>query len=115
MNVSKIIDKFYTDKIGIEIVCGDIENTNIENAYVCDLLSEVMAHVGKAGMWITVQSHSNIVAVAAITGIKCILLVNGREYNSDTIDKAKEEGIVLLKSKKDAFTLSGKMYEMLQC
>jgi len=102
------------EKTECEIVSGETGSVEINQGYACDLLSEVMATGSKSDIWITVQSHSNIVAVAAITGIKCIILANGRDYNDDTFSKAKNEGIVLLKSKLDTFTISGIIYEMLQ-
>ncbi len=100
--------------IDCEIVSGNTGNVEINRGYACDLLSEVMATGSKSDLWITVQSHSNIVAVSVITGIKCIILANGRDYNEDTLSKAKTEGTILLKSKMDTFTLSGIIYEMLQ-
>jgi len=96
------------------IISGNPDKVEILNGITCDLLSEVMAISGKAEIWITVQSHSNIVAVAVITGIKCIILSNGREFSEDTLKKAAEEKIILISTKKGAFEVSGKIYEMLQ-
>ncbi len=108
MLLEKIIES-----IDLEIVAGDADGKEIIKGYTSDLLSEVMAS-GNSDIWITVQSHSNIVAVATIIGVKAIILVNGREYTQDTMDKAKEEGICLLKSKQNAFDITGKIYAMLQ-
>ena len=45
--------------------------------YVCDLLSWVMAH-GEEGMaWVTVQTHLNVVAVAALAEMACVILPEG--------------------------------------
>lgn len=108
MLLEKIIEN-----IDAEICFGEYEGKEIKKGYTSDLLSEVMSS-GHSDIWITVQSHSNIVAVATIIGVKAIVLVNGREYTQDTIDKAKEEGVCLLKSKQNAFDITGKIYAMLQ-
>lgn len=108
MHLKRIIDDF-----NLELVTGDPQEIEIVKGYTSDLLSEVMS-IGNADIWITVQSHSNIVAVATIIGVKAIALVNGREYSQDSVDKAKQEGICLLKTKENAFVLSGKIYAMLQ-
>ena|SRR6056297_973959 len=108
MLLEKIIES-----IDLELVTGKVKEKEIKKGYTSDLLSEVMAS-GNSDIWITVQSHSNIVAVATIIGVKAIVLVNGREYTQDTMDKAKEEGICLLKSKQNAFVITGKLYAMLQ-
>ena len=108
MLLEKIIEN-----LDVEIMVGEYEGKEIQKGYTSDLLSEVMSS-GNSDIWITVQSHSNIVAVATIIGVKAIVLVNGREYTKDTIDKAKEEGICLLRSKQNAFVITGKIYAMLQ-
>jgi len=108
MLLKKIIEN-----LDLECVTDVVEDLQIEKGYTSDLLSEVMAS-GNSDIWITVQSHSNIVAVATIIGVKAIVLVNGRDYSQDTMDKAKEEGICLLKSNQDAFVITGKIYAMLQ-
>ncbi|HOO33530.1 MAG TPA: iron-sulfur binding hydrogenase [Thermotogota bacterium] len=101
------------ENIDAKVICGDPTDVEIKSGYTSDLLSEVMA-CGNADLWITVQSHSNIVAVATIIGVKCIFLVNGREYSQDTINKAEQENIVLVTSKENAFQLTGKIHAMLQ-
>ncbi|HRW35030.1 MAG TPA: iron-sulfur binding hydrogenase [Thermotogota bacterium] len=108
MLLEKIIEN-----IDLEIISEDNQDKEIKTGYTSDLLSEVMSS-GGSDLWITVQSHSNIVAVATIIGVKAIVLVNGRDYSQDTIEKAKEEGICLLKSKQNAFDITGKIYAMLQ-
>ena len=42
--------------------------------YTCDLLSWVMAH-GEEGMaWVTVQTHMNVIAVAVLSEMACVIL-----------------------------------------
>jgi serine kinase of HPr protein (carbohydrate metabolism regulator) len=47
-----------------------------------------------------------------MVGIKAIVLCEGLEYSPDTIEKAKEEGISLLKSNESSFVVSGKIYSL---
>ncbi|HNR63626.1 MAG TPA: iron-sulfur binding hydrogenase [Thermotogota bacterium] len=102
------------ERISGTVVTGDPESLEVSQGITCDLLSEVMSHNGKADLWITVQSHSNIVAVALIVGVKAIILANGRDYNADTVQKARDENVLLVKSPLGGFELSGIFYEMLQ-
>jgi hypothetical protein len=108
MQLTKILES-----VEAQLICGNPDDVEVKTGYTSDLLSEVMA-CGNADLWITVQSHSNIVAVATIIGVKCIFLVNGREYSQDTINKAEQENIVLLTSHENAYELTGKIYAMLQ-
>lgn len=80
--------------------------------YCGDLLSDAMANAPRAGIWLTVQSHQNIVAVAVLKELAAIVLVNGRKPDPETIVKAEEESIPLLLSPRSAFNVAGRMYEL---
>jgi len=88
-----------------------IPEKEIESGYACDLLSWVMAH-GKPGMaWITVQTHMNVVAVAALHEMSCVVLPENGKAAPDVLSKAEEEGIAVLSSPLSAFELAGVMYQ----
>jgi len=82
----------------------------ISAGYCGDLLSDVMANAKKGGVWLTIQSHQNIVAVAALRELAAIVLVNGRAPDEDTKAKAEEEGIPILVSPLSSYALGGKLY-----
>jgi predicted transcriptional regulator len=75
-------------------------------------LSNVIAYSKKGDVWLTIQVHSNIVAVAVLKELAAIIIVQGREPADDTIQKAKEESIPILISKLSTFELVGKLYEL---
>jgi predicted transcriptional regulator len=80
--------------------------------YCGDLLSDVMANAKRGGVWLTIQSHQNIVAVAALRELAAIVLVNGRTPDEETKAKAEEEGIPILLSPLSSYALAGKLYEL---
>jgi len=84
----------------------------ISGVYIGDLLSDVMANAKGGYVWITVQVHPNIVAVASLKDICAIILVSGREPESDTIAKASSENIAVLSSNLLGFELAGRLYEL---
>lgn len=90
----------------LEIIHANDLSVEIENGYIGDLLSDVMGHAPSASVWITVQSHMNIIAVASITGIRAIILCNGLEFEETTIEKAKQNNITLLSSNLASFKTS---------
>jgi predicted transcriptional regulator len=99
--------------LGMEIAAGEKGlDREAEGGYCGDLLSDAMANAPRAGVWLTVQSHQNIVAVAILRELAAIVLVNGRKPDPDTIRKAEEESIPLLLSPASAFELGGRMYEL---
>ena len=82
-----------------EITCG----------YTCDLLSWVMAH-GEEGMaWVTVQTHLNVVAVAALSEMACVVLPEDIVMEPESLEKAESEGLCVLSSPLTAFEICGRM------
>lgn len=85
---------------------------DIEGGYVSDLLSDVIANSQKNDLWITLQVHKNIVAVATLKELAGICVIGGKLPAEDTVSKAEEEGVVLLSSGLSAFELAGRLYDM---
>ncbi len=92
--------------IGAENKTPQVADSEISCGYTCDLLSWVMAK-GKAGCaWVTVQTHMNVVAVASLHDMACIICPEGIEPEEDSVNKAADEGIAVLKSPKTSVVLS---------
>ncbi len=85
----------------------------IEGGYVSDLLSDVIAGAKEGDLWMTLQIHQNIVAVASLKDLAGIILVRGAEPAEDTLQKAVEENIPLFTADLPAFELAGRIYEMI--
>lgn len=97
---------------GLEVKTGrDQLQQEVTGGYAGDLLSDVMAHSARGNVWITIQTHPNIVAVASLRDLAAIILAGGREPDPETLKKAAEEGIPLLISLLPAFELIGRLYQ----
>lgn len=86
---------------------------DVTGGYVSDLLSDVMANSKDGNLWITLQTHINIVAVASLKNLSGIVIVNGRTPDSETVNKANSENIPLLLTDKSAFKVAGELYQLL--
>lgn len=100
-------------QLALEVKAGaeklDVEVTG---GYVCDLLSYVMAN-GKAGdLWITIQGHPNVVAVASLINLAGVVVVEGAKIEPATMAKAEQEGIPLLATNETAYNVAGKLYAL---
>lgn len=84
-------------------------NGDILSGYSCDLLSWVMAHAKRGSAWITVQTHLNVIAVASLLDISCIVLPENITMGQESINKAIEESIPILKCSQSAFSICGLM------
>ncbi|MEG0276086.1 MAG: hypothetical protein RR630_03560 [Coprobacillus sp.] len=78
---------------------------DIEGVYIGDLLSHVMANGKEGALWLTVQRHVNVIAVAELNEFSAVIFVEGVVPEEDTIHKANELDIPLLKTNLDAFLL----------
>jgi len=96
-------------------VLSETENTDqeVKGAYVSDLLSDVMGHAKEGEIWITLQAHSNVIAIASLKDLPAIILVKGIEPESEVLQKAREEGIVVLGTEKSTFSIAGCLYSIL--
>ena len=80
--------------------------------YASDLLSDVIGHGRQGDLWVTLQVHPNIVAVAVLKDLAGIVLVNGREPAPETVEQAAREKVPLLGASAGAFEVAGKLYGM---
>ncbi len=110
-------------------LCDLIENLSLEvktpgtdltrevtGGYVSDMLSDVIANAEAGSVWVTFQSHLNIVAVASLKGLAGIILVKNRVPAEDTLKKASAENVPVMTSPLAAFELVGRLYTLgLRC
>ncbi len=98
--------------LNLKVMAGKNQlHHEVTGGYVGDLLSDVIAHSGAGNVWVTIQTHPNIVAVASMKEIAAIILAGAREPDEETLKKADEEGIPLLISPLPAFELVGRLYQ----
>ena len=108
MTISDLIKPF-----GLKIETGkDRLDEDVTGGYASDLLSDVIAHSRKGDVWITIQTHPNIVAVATMKELSGIILAGGRQPEAETIQRADQEGIPILTSPLFTFELVGRLYQM---
>lgn len=107
MNISN-----FAEQLNFNIVSESKKDMNIEGVYVGDLLSIVMAKAKQNYVWITIQTHINIVAVAELLELSCIIIVEGMEIEPETIEKAKELDIPIYKTSESAYEIAGRLHKL---
>lgn len=88
--------------------------TKITGCYASDMLSWVMAHAKENQVWITIQSHRNIVAVASLLNLAAIVVAEDVPIDEGTLMKAGEEGVPVYSSSMSIYELSGILYNLMQ-
>lgn len=103
------------EKLDLKLFAGEKGLQKIvTDVYSSDLLSDVMGNGDENQLWVTLQTHKNALAVAALKDMSGILLVNGHAPNSDMLEAANEEGVPVLGSDKSTFELCGLLYQLLK-
>lgn len=90
----------------------DFSTINPTHGYVSDMLSCVMTGAKNKGVWVTLQAHNNIIAVACLLDLSAVIITEGAQPDQETIQKANDEGVTLLTTDKNSFYVVGKLWEM---
>ena len=78
----------------------------IDGVYIGDLLSWVMGRAKADCAWITIMSNLNIIAVASLSDVSCIILAEGVELDAELVNTAKEKGINVFTSALTAYEIA---------
>jgi predicted transcriptional regulator len=84
----------------------------VKGGYASDLLSDVMANSHEGDIWVTIQGHPNIVAVATLRDLAGVILANGRQPDAETVQRAEEEEVPLLCTPLSTYEVVGRLYSM---
>ena len=98
-------------KLEVKTAAGKLDGA-VTGAYVSDLLSDVIANSKAGEVWVTLQIHENVIAVASLKELAGIILIGGRELSDEVSRKAEAEGIPVMGSRESAFQVAGKLYEL---
>jgi len=108
MMVKDLVDKF-----GLAVTAGEGGlDRNVTDGYCGDLLSEIMGNAPIGCAWMTVQGHQNIVAVAVLREMAAIIITGGQSPDDETIQKADQEGIPILRWPNSSYSLAGRLFSV---
>ena len=90
----------------------DFASIGLTGGYSSDLLSCVMAGAKKGHLWITLQAHLNIVAVAALNEVSAVIITENAQPDAASILKANEQGVILLSTPQTSYEINGRLWEL---
>jgi predicted transcriptional regulator len=109
MKVSELVEKLdltvYSGREGL--------SREIKGGYVSDMLSDVMGNSVEGQVWITLQVHQNVMAIASLKELAAVILVNGLEPQENTMKHSDEENIPVLGTNLSTFEIAGELYRIL--
>jgi hypothetical protein len=109
MNLQQIIDQLH---LNVLTQPRDFAAITPIGGYSSDLLSCVMAGARKGNVWITLQAHLNIVAIAALNDVAAIIITENAQPDQASIAKANQQGVIMLSTSQPTYEINGKLWEM---
>ncbi|MBM4331457.1 MAG: serine kinase [Deltaproteobacteria bacterium] len=105
--------KDLAEKMGWEIVSRNVPvEAEVKSGYASDLLSDVLANSIEGDLWVTRQTHLNIVAIAVMRDLSGILLSNGVKPDPETVEKAVEKMVPIFRTNLPTFEAVGRLYQL---
>lgn len=91
---------------------GDCLDHVVSGGYASDLLSCVMAGASKDNVWVTLQAHPNVIAVAELLDLACVIITEGTRPDEETLARANEKSIPTLLSQESTFTVVSRLAQL---
>jgi predicted transcriptional regulator len=105
MKLSEVIER-----LGLKVLSPGKPDTEVSHGYCSDMLSDVIANAGAESVWVTMQTHANVIAVAALKDVAAIIIVGGHQPAPETVKLAADKGVCVLGAEQSAFDAAGLLY-----
>ncbi len=87
-------------------------DAEVTGGYAADLLSCAMAGAHRGHLWVTLQGHLNVIAIASLNELAAIIVTEDKPVAPDTLAKANAEGIPVLGTSMTTFEVVGRLWEL---
>jgi hypothetical protein len=101
------------EQLTLEVITSaELANRPVMGGYASDLLSCAMRGAKKDFLWVTLQSHVNVVAVASLLNLAGVVITEGNRPAPETIAQAEKEKVILLLTPQDTFSVAGRLNQL---
>ena len=101
-------------ELGLVPVSVPDEEREASGVYIGDLLSWVMGRAQCDNVWITIMSNVNIVAVASLVDVACIVLAEGVTLDATVVQTAQQKGVNIYSTDKTAYEVAAMLSQILK-
>ncbi|MBQ3100982.1 MAG: hypothetical protein IJC50_08335 [Clostridia bacterium] len=98
-------------RLDLEVLNLEDGEREITGGYTGDLLSWVMSKAQSGDAWVTIMTNINVIAVASLTDVACVIIAENAEIENSVIERAKSQGINLLRTEKTAWRVCAEPLE----
>ncbi len=99
-----------SQKLGLKPLT-ELHDAEVQGAFVSDMVSDVMAGAKPGSLWITTQTHKNIVAAANLVDIAAVVVTSGRAVADEVVEMANRADLTILTTDLDTYGLVGRLHE----
>ena len=100
---------------GFTPVTEDAAAREVGGVYACDLLSWVIGRAAENAALVTVMTNVNVIAVAVMADLSCVVLSEGVRLDNAALLKAQQNGVAVLSSEKPTFETCVELNRILNC
>lgn len=104
------------EKLNLTLLTKDVSEdalyAEVESGYASDLLSNAMGQAQPGMVWVTMQGHQNVAAVASLIGLSAVIVAGDGPVANDTLHKANLNDVVIAATEESAFDVVGKLYAL---
>ena len=104
----------FAKESGFKVISLPSPEKEIDGVYIGDLLSWVMGNANAGNLWITIMSNINIVAVASLVDVSCIILSEDVTPDEDALRTAVAKGVNILSTPLSAYDTAIKINSLIQ-
>lgn len=109
----KVID--IVENLGLTVLSGhEGLGKEVSCGYASDLLSDVMGHAEAGSVWLTIQTHRNVMAIASLRDLAAVIITCGEKPGDDTMTLSNEEAIPLLGTDLPTFEIAGRLHSLIR-
>ncbi|NQV03516.1 MAG: serine kinase [Bacteroidia bacterium] len=105
MKLKEIIEKLSL------VALTNIEDKEVSGVFISDMLSDIMSSAETDNIWLTVQTHKNVVSAANLIDIAAVIVTSGKKVPEDTIELANRFHVIILSSPLSSFQLASKLVD----
>ncbi len=93
------------EKAGLKALTN-VEARDVEGVFISDMLPNVNTSAQAGDLWLTVQTHTNIVSAAHLVDLAAVVITSGKEPPPATIELANRYHVVILSTPLKTFELA---------
>lgn len=102
--------KQLADKNGFNCIALPCPDREVKGAYIGDLLSWVMGRAEVDNAWITIMSNINVLAVASLADVSCIILAEGVSLEDSILETARKKSVNILSTELSAYEIATRLH-----